>query len=390
MQTRIVTRPAIATLVLMIVWTASPRAGSAQQCRRTCEAGETRDVRGCCVPAAKPARPEAKPERAPRRERPAREAPEAEAPVAKPSAPPAPKPNEPPASKPSDVAKTKPSDVATAKPGRKPSTAEPGELPASKPTEPPAASKPEEPQRVRRQRDPDPAPTRPAPTEPSRPVPAVRASGEQSPSTRTTPLAPAPEPPGATQRPRIGQPPGATAPGNRRTEPPDTTRTEPMVPSRPDTDRPPDVRPGMLEPPRVDLALDTPVPEQEPSRRWPVWMPWAVVGAGAVVTGVGSLLYTSASSEYDSFDKAFSERCMNSGCNESEVPDLADQLDRARTLETTSRISMIAGGVTVAAGVALVFLNQATEPTREHATARTFVVPTLGPGAAGISAVISF
>jgi hypothetical protein len=55
-----------------------------------------------------------------------------------------------------------------------------------------------------------------------------------------------------------------------------------------------------------------------------------------------------------------------------------------------SRISMIAGGVTVAAGVALVFLNQTAEPMNERASARTFVVPTLGPGAAGISAGISF
>lgn len=146
----------------------------------------------------------------------------------------------------------------------------------------------------------------------------------------------------------------------------------------------------MLEPPRVELVTDTPVVEQEPGRRWPVWMPWAVVGAGAVMTGVGGLLYTTASSEYDAFDKEFSERCMNDGCNDAEVPELVDRLDRARSMETMSRVSMIAGGLTMATGVALVFLNQATEPPRERPTARTFVVPTLGPGAAGIAAGISF
>ena len=373
MQTRIVTRPAIAAMALVIAWTATPRATIAQQCRRTCETGETRDVRGCCVPAAKPVRPE----RTPRRERRSREEPKAEAP-ARPSEPTASKPSEPPASKPSDVATTKPSE---------PPAAKPVESPSSKSTEGPAASKLEESERVRQQRDHDPAPTRPPSSESSRSVPAV-SPWEQAPGTPTP--TPAPETPGATQRPRTGLPPGATAPGNLRTEPTTTTRTEPMAPSRPDTDRPADTRPGMLEPPRVELVPDTPVVEQEPGRRWPVWMPWAVVGAGAVMTGVGGLLYTTASSEYEAFDKEFSERCINVGCNDSDVPDLMDQLDRARTMETMSRISMIAGGVTLAAGVALVFLNQPAEPTNERATARTFVVPTLSPGTAGISAGISF
>lgn len=346
MQIRNLTRPAVAAMVMVFLWTASPRAGLAQQCRRTCETGETRDVRGCCVPRAtsapKPARPAPKPDRP---LRPALEAPKAEAPAAKPSGP-----------------------------------------PAAKPGEPPTLGKPEQPQRTRRQRAPEPT-TKPAISEPARPVPAMPVPNEQFPRIGTTQSIPA-ETSAATQRPRTGQPPGATAPGSLRTEPPVTTRDESMAPARPNRDRPTGASPAMREP--AEVALPPSMAVAEPDRRWPVWMPWAVVGAGAAVTGVGGWLYTTASSEYESFDKSFSARCGNGGCSDSEVPDLNDQLNRARTLETNSRISLIVGGVTMAAGVALVFLNQTTEPTSERATARTFVVPILGSGHAGISAGISF
>jgi hypothetical protein len=500
MQTRIVTRPAIAAMALVIAWTASPRAGLAQQCRRTCETGETRDVRGCCVPAAKPARPEAKPERPPRRERPAREAPAAEAPAAKPSEPPAAKPSEssarkpspPPARKPSPPPASKSSEASAVKPNRRPS--EPG-------SNEPLVSKPREPTRTAASEEEKGTRTMPVPGAASGTTtiqkapragdaPTIQAHGatqtETSAASRDEPgppqvqdfdksfdelLAeaqeaarnglydqarrqcsqaldkrpgdaraimlcaiaacnardtrwathyyamasagqkhgiynicsakgidvrtseppaskpgevpmsktdgppgsrnkepPAPETPGAAQRRQTGQTPDATAPGHFRIDPRATTRTEPMAPSRPAVGRPTDARPGMLEPPRVALAPSPPVAEQELRHRWPGWMPWAVIGAGLAMTGVGI-----AYSEYH-----------------SEVPELADQLDRARPLETTSRISLIAGSVTVAAGVALVFLNQVTEPTSERAAARTFVVPTLGPSAAGISAGVSF
>lgn len=108
--------------------------------------------------------------------------------------------------------------------------------------------------------------------------------------------------------------------------------------------------------------------------------------------GVGGLLYNTASNDYDYFDRVFDELCPGfSGCRDEVIPrSLADRLDRARTLETTSHVSFIIGGLTVATGAVLVFLNQNTEPAREHATAQTFVIPSLAPGAVGITAGMSF
>jgi hypothetical protein len=347
MQIGIVTRTAIAAIAVVFIWTASPRAGLAQQCRRSCEAGETRDVRGCCVtratPAPKPVRPAPKPDRPPR---PALEAPKAEAPAAKPSGP-----------------------------------------PAAKPGEPPTPDKPEQPQRTRRQRAPD-STTKPATSEPARPVPAMPIPKEQSPYAGTTQSISA-ETSTTRERPRTGQPPGATAPGSLRTESPVTTRDEPMDLSRPDRHHPIDASPPMLEPPRVDMAPNMLVAEREPDRRWPMWMPWAVVGAGAVVTGAGGLLYNSASREYTSYDKAFDAVCRQ-GCTDDDNRSLAGRRSRAQTLETSSRISMVVGGATIATGAVLLFLNHLGAPTSERAAARTFVVPTLSPGAAGIAAGFPF
>lgn len=303
MQTRIVTRPAIAAMALVLVGITVPRAGSAQQCRRTCQAGETRDVRGCCVPKAtpapKPVRPAPRP--ASRREpspRPARPAPAAE-------------------------------------------------IPAAKPAEPPASK-------------------------------------------------PVLEEPAASQRPRAAQPPGATAPSNLHTERATMKRIEPVVPSHPGTEPVVDAHPVTPKPYPAQHAPGMLAAEKkresEPRRRWPVWMPWTVVGAGAVMTGVGGLLYTTAASKYDTFDREFDERCGGySGCSDDEIPSsLADRLDRARSLETTSRVSFIVGGVALATGAVLVFLNQSIDPTRERATAQRFLLPTLAPGAAGITAGMSF
>jgi hypothetical protein len=577
MQTRIVTRPAIAAMALVIAWTAAPRATIAQQCRRTCEAGETRDVRGCCVPAAKPvrqkprparsaqpARPTAKAERPPR---PAREAPDAEAPANKPSEPSTARPSPPPAGKASESSPARPSAPPVGKASES-SPARPSPPPAGKPSESPAVKPnrlPSEPGPSEPSASKSSAPTRDAgsrtvtvpgdasgtpPTVQESPragaAPTIHAPGstqtetssprrdepgptqaqgfensskyqQLEPRPTTTPEtgekdsrvrpgeessksfdellaeaqnaaraglygkarrlcslalekqpgdvnavtvcaiaacnvgdtrwakryyamasadqkhaiynicsakgidllkeAPpvnksdevlvsetdepsghksneplAPETPDATQRPQTGLPPGAAAMRNPSTEPPVTTRTEPMAPSRPDAERPVDVRPGMLEPPRLALAPSAPVVEQEPRRRWPVWMPWAVVGVGAVVSGAGGLMYSKAADEYAEFDRKFTDNCLNiAGCYDGDnPPEFFDHLDRARTLETASRLSFIGGGVTVAVGAALVFLNHSTEPERERIMARTFVVPTLDAGVAGLSAAISF
>lgn len=377
MKTRTLTPPAIAAMAIMIVGTATPRAGLAQPCRRSCEVSESRDVRGCCIPGAapKPDRPQPKPARKP--ERPPRK---------EPPPPIQPEPNAP-----------------TASPARPPSK------PA--PEEPPAATEKDRPQRVRQQREPAPAPGEPTRSEPA---PAKPIRNESPPSTpshsepagstpdhppaaspRPAPRAPASVRPAVNQPPRAEQGAGNPAPGNVRAEPPALPQTKAIDLPSPQTEPPPASRPiqpeagpatqapGMLASPQEAL--------QTPDRRWPVWMPWAVVGTGAVMTGAGGLLYTSASSKYASFDAQFDEYCPPpSGCVGIQIPSsLTRQLHRARSLETSSRISFIAGGTTLAVGAMLILLNRTTE-FRNESVARIFVVPIVNQAEAGIAASMSF
>jgi hypothetical protein len=128
-------------------------------------------------------------------------------------------------------------------------------------------------------------------------------------------------------------------------------------------------------------------------RRWPSWMPWAVVGAGATVLAVGGGLHTQSSSSFASYDKSFDERCMDGGCNDSEVPDLTDQLNSAERQQQIAVTSYIVGGAALAGGLVMVFLNQPQVFRRdvEAGTERQLtLVPVITPDTAGVSAAFHF
>jgi hypothetical protein len=84
----------------------------------------------------------------------------------------------------------------------------------------------------------------------------------------------------------------------------------------------------------------------------PRWVPWTVVAAGAAVALAGVGLDISASRQMGRFDDAFATRCRT-GCaaDLSDVPDLRDEKNAAETKSTIAITTIVAGGVTVAAGV---------------------------------------
>lgn len=127
-------------------------------------------------------------------------------------------------------------------------------------------------------------------------------------------------------------------------------------------------------------------------RRFPVWMPWAVVGVGTAVLAVGGGLHSQASSSFASFDKSFDERCMN-GCNESEVPDLAEDLSAAESQQNIAVTAYVVGGAALVGGLVMVFLNQPQVYRRdvEAGTERQLTIaPMIAPDSAGVSAAFRF
>ncbi len=144
---------------------------------------------------------------------------------------------------------------------------------------------------------------------------------------------------------------------------------------------------------RLDIVLFSVDEMTVSKRRWPVWMPWAVVGAGAAVLATGGAMHTQSSDSFATFDKSFDERCMNGGCNDSEVPDLTDKLDAAERQQQFAVTSYIIGGAAVVGGLVLVFVNRPEVFRRdvEAGTERELtIVPLIAPDSAGVNAAFRF
>ncbi len=139
---------------------------------------------------------------------------------------------------------------------------------------------------------------------------------------------------------------------------------------------------------RIELKLYTAEDLTRYKRRWErTWVPWAVVGGGAVIAGVGGLLQLSAKSSYDDFDRSVEQCSMNnSGC--TITPELQSVRDSGDSKRTASYVTYGIAGGTIAVGLAMAYLNrrQSYEIRPEELSEDdvTFA-PIVEPGMAGAS-----
>ncbi|WP_257450945.1 peptidase associated/transthyretin-like domain-containing protein [Archangium lipolyticum] len=124
-------------------------------------------------------------------------------------------------------------------------------------------------------------------------------------------------------------------------------------------------------------------------RRWPVWMPWAVVGSGMAVAAGGGLLQLQTSQSYDTFDAGIRE-C--GGCSMRDKPDLAALRTRGDNLQRAAFGAYGIGGAALVTGAVLLILNQPqahrTDPNKpNHAVD---VTPLLGGDTNGVLATFRF
>jgi len=111
----------------------------------------------------------------------------------------------------------------------------------------------------------------------------------------------------------------------------------------------------------VDLSLITLTQAADISRRWPSWTPWAAVTTGVAVASAGGVLHGFASRNLTKYDEDFSKLscALNKGCKYGEIPDgYSERLTRARRQQVAAVTSYVAGGSLIAAGFALLYLNQ--------------------------------
>ncbi|HEX3758104.1 MAG TPA: hypothetical protein VHW23_05340 [Kofleriaceae bacterium] len=143
---------------------------------------------------------------------------------------------------------------------------------------------------------------------------------------------------------------------------------------------------------RIELKLYTAEELTRYRRRWDkTWMPYAVIGGGALAGIIGGVFELSASSSYKDFDTAVA-KCNTSamGCAASK-PGLLDMQKSGDTKRSVGFVGYGIAGVAITTGVVLAIVNRRTpyqirpedleeEKDKAHTVS---VAPMVSPGMAG-------
>jgi PEGA domain len=128
------------------------------------------------------------------------------------------------------------------------------------------------------------------------------------------------------------------------------------------------------------------------TRRWDVWQPWAVVGAGVGVGLVGGLLEWRSDVNNVQFANLFEKGCED-GCRASEFSDeMESRQQRYRWYRRLGHSASVAGGAAMVGGLVLVYLNrsqQVENPERQRLV-RVSMTPLVAPDTAGLTVDLSF
>jgi hypothetical protein len=90
--------------------------------------------------------------------------------------------------------------------------------------------------------------------------------------------------------------------------------------------------------------------------RWPVWMPWVVVGSGLAAGAGGALLHRGAADSYGAFDTGVLE-CAKDGRSCIPTQELATTRTRGDTLQRVAFGTYALGGAALVTGAVLLVLN---------------------------------
>ncbi|WP_437303017.1 hypothetical protein [Sorangium sp. So ce388] len=131
---------------------------------------------------------------------------------------------------------------------------------------------------------------------------------------------------------------------------------------------------------QLALSADTVITKQ----RWPAWIPWVTVGAGAALVAAGGGLMRHADAVHGDAEADFRSECRSS------CPASYD--DAGSVLENRLAIgALIVGGATAVTGTALLFMNRPeTYRPEDRGGVKLEVRPAASPDAAGLSARLVF
>lgn len=156
------------------------------------------------------------------------------------------------------------------------------------------------------------------------------------------------------------------------------------------------VRAGAVE--QIDLKLVTLDQATDQRRRWAVWKPWAVLGAGAAIAAGGGVFHWMSVRNADRYEEEFhrlgcASDQMKPGCQGGEFPSaISDNLDRAQQQKTIALGSYVVGGAVVGAGLVLWYLNrprlvETRMPT--SSSRRVAIVPAMSTELVGVLVTVT-
>jgi hypothetical protein len=124
----------------------------------------------------------------------------------------------------------------------------------------------------------------------------------------------------------------------------------------------------------AEVKLDPLAKGARVEHRWPQYVPYTVLGGGMAVGAVGVLFQVLGSSQMEEYDRWVDTRCTGN-CTASELADVQHLYDGARFKSAVGVSLMVTGGVAIATGAFMAYLNRGRTVYPE-------VTPIAGGGAA--------
>ena len=120
-------------------------------------------------------------------------------------------------------------------------------------------------------------------------------------------------------------------------------------------------------------------------RHMPAWIPWASLGLGATVLGVGGYFDRASNRSLAAFDDLVTGRCPR-GCTPEIAPELPPRHASAERERHAALGFYLAGGVVLAGSAALLYMNRERVVSRAAVEDSVSFQPWLAPDSAGIAA----
>lgn len=132
----------------------------------------------------------------------------------------------------------------------------------------------------------------------------------------------------------------------------------------------------------VHLSVDG----MQTRRRWAIWKPWGVLGAGVVIAAIGGGLRSSAEADYDETNAN-----LSAACGKNCLPDSTDPYASGRMKNEFAVGAMVVGGLGVLGGAGMLLLNL-PQPYRanDESDVRIEIAPIVSSTMAGISTRLLF